>query len=198
VNRSAIRYITYIFILVALCVWMAYAIIEGQYGTVILAFCLSLYPIFALVKHYQFLLQQIEDFSQAVHYRDFTRQYKTTAYPSAQNQLYTSFNTINQVFRQISGEREMQYEYLHRVINLLDSAILFYQVDSGKVIWTNDAFKQLFSSPHLGSIGGMQKRNPELYQKTMALSAGLQKMDTVSSAQGLIKVLMHSSEYETK
>jgi two-component system nitrogen regulation sensor histidine kinase NtrY len=163
-----------------------------------LGILVAFFPIYKLVQQYQFLVQQIDDFAQAVHYRDFTRVYKETSNHTVQNQLYSSFNTINQVFRSISNEKEMQHEYLHKVINLLDSAILFYRVNDGNVLWTNDAFKQLFSTPHLGSIEGMKKRNPELFLKTMSLTAGVQKMDAVPSRRGSIKVLMHSSEYQTK
>ena len=197
-NRPILSYLFYIFLLVGICVSTAYFVLIDLYFYAIISLIAACYPIYKLVQRHRFLMQQIHDFSEAVHYRDFTRQYKVSGSSTVQNQLYTSFNTINKVFRDISSEKEMQHEYLHRVINLLDSAILFYQVDSGHVLWTNEAFKNLFSSPHLGSIEGMKKRNPILFIKTMELVGGEQKMDSVPSQHGSIKVLMHSSDYSTK
>lgn len=81
---------------------------------------------------------------------------------------------------------------------MLDSAIIFYNHDTGKVIWINDAFKQLFHTPHLGNIKGMQKRHEELYEKTMALDVGQQQMDVINSSKGKIKLLIQTSEFGTK
>src|SRR5690606_41938082 len=59
------------------------------------------------------------------------------------------------------------------------------------------AFKELFQVPHLGNIAGMQKRHPELHEKTMELKAGKQQMATLDSNQGKIKLLIQNSNFET-
>ena len=78
---------------------------------------------------------------------------------------------------------------------MLDTAILFFHAESGKVIWVNDAFKQLFQLPHLGNIAGMKRRNADLYTKTMQLRPGKQQMETSNSSSGMIKMLMQCSEF---
>jgi hypothetical protein len=60
-----------------------------------------------------------------------------------------AFNQINETYKEISIKQEIQHQYLDRVINMLNSAIIFYEMDSGKVMWVNEAFKQLFHLPHL-------------------------------------------------
>ena len=81
---------------------------------------------------------------------------------------------------------------------MLDTAIIFYHAETGKVIWLNEAFKDLFQVPHLGNIAGMQKRQPELYEKTMRLRVGRHQMETAHSSKGKIKLLMQSSGFETQ
>ncbi|TDS15962.1 sensor histidine kinase [Sphingobacterium paludis] len=144
------------------------------------------------------LVSHVVDFSEAVRYRDFTRRFAVKKPNTVEGQLFLAFNNINQVYKQISIDKEIQHQYLNKVINMLDSAILFYQADTGKVIWINDAFKQLFETPHLGNLRGLIKRHEELYEKTVHMTLGAQQMETVSSAVGKIKLLMHGSEFETQ
>src|SRR5690606_7095795 len=95
-------------------------------------------------------------------------------------------------------DKEIQHQYLNKVLNMLDSAIIFYQEDTGKVMWINDAFKQLFRTPHIGNIRGLTKRHPELYEKTIHMKLGKQQVESVSLAIGKIKLLMHGSTFSTQ
>lgn len=144
------------------------------------------------------LVDQVLDFSEAVKYRDFTRRFAVKHPRSMEGRLFTAFNEINTVYKQISIDKEIQHQYLNKVINMLDSAIIFYQAETGKVIWINDAFKQLFQTPHLGNIRGLMKRHEALYEKTIQVKIGKQQMETASSSVGKIKLLMHGSEFETQ
>lgn len=144
------------------------------------------------------LVGHILDFSEAVRYRDFTRRFVVKHRHTAEGKLFAAFNEINEVYKQISIDKEIQHQYLNKVINMLDSAIIFYQADTGRVIWINEAFKHLFHTPHLGNIRGLMKRHPALYEKTIEMKVGRQQMETASSSVGNIKLLMHSSEFETR
>src|SRR5690606_11498996 len=114
-----------------------------------------------------FLSKQLVEFAEAVKYHDFTRRFVVKNPKTEQGQLFTAFNQINSTYKEISIEKEIQHQYLDRVINMLNSAIIFYQLDNGKVMWVNDAFKQFFHMPHLGNIAALKKKHAELYEKTM-------------------------------
>lgn len=79
---------------------------------------------------------------------------------------------------------------------MLDSGILFYAAESENVIWINEAFKELFNTPHLGNFKGLAKRNIDLYQKT--ISAGKSQIEIIESSKGKIKLLIQTSEFKTK
>ena len=185
-------------LLMALAVGIAFLGFKGYYLYSGLAFFILIFLAMRLFSKYRFLVKQLIEFSEAVKYRDFTRRFVVKNAKTAEGQLYQAFNQINEVYKDISIDQALQHQYLNKVINMLDTAIIFYHADSGKVIWLNDAFKDLFQVPHLGNIAGMLKRHPELYEKTMQLKVGRHQMETAHSSKGKIKLLMQSSGFDTQ
>ncbi|KGE15441.1 sensor histidine kinase [Sphingobacterium deserti] len=177
---------------------IAYVLLLKFYLYASLLFILFLLVVYRWLASERKLVSHVVDFSEAVRYRDFTRRFAVKRPDTMEGKLFLAFNNINQVYKQISIDKEIQHQYLNKVINMLDSAIIFYQGDTGKVIWINDAFKQLFQTPHLGNLRGLIKRHEDLYEKTIQMTLGTQQMETVSSAVGKIKLLMHGSEFETQ
>lgn len=187
-----------VIVLLSLCTGAAYLFFSAYYTyAVIISFVAFLF-LGGWFRRHIWLSTQIEEFSEAVRYRDFTRRYAVKKNVTLENQLYDSFNRINAAFKDISAKREIQHQYLSKVINMLDSGIIFYHHDSGKVEWVNEAFKQLFETPHLGNIRGLKKRKLELYEKTMQLKTGQQQIETAHSSKGKIKLLIQVSEFETE
>lgn len=187
-----------VILLLAASVAGAYLLMKHEYVQATLVFCMMLYLGFNLYGQYNFLERQLVEFAEAVKYRDFTRRFLVKNPKSTEGQLFTAFNQINETYKEISIKQEIQHQYLDRVINMLNSAIIFYEMDTGKVMWVNDAFKQLFHLPHLGNIAGLKKKNPDLYEKTMLLDNGQQQMEPIQSSKGKIKLLIQSSSFETQ
>ncbi len=185
-------------LLMALCFGSGYLYFAQQTTYAVAAAVLALILLFQWFNRHVWLQKQIDEFSEAVKYRDFTRRYAVKKVNTVENRLYDSFNRINEAFKEVSAKREIQHQYLTKVINMLDSALIFYQADTGKVEWVNDAFKEMFETPHLGNIAGLKKRRAELYEKTMALNIGQQHIETAHSSKGRIKLLIQVSEFETE
>jgi len=185
-------------ILLAGCVIDAFLVFKGFYAYAVLIFILLACLAYSIYQQIHFLSQQVVEFSEAVKYHDFTRRFVVKNAKSTEGRLFTSFNQINDTYKEISMDKEIQHQYLDKVINMLNSAIIFYQLDSGKVMWVNDAFKQLFHMPHLGNISALKKKHEELYEKTMRLDVGQQQMESVQSKKGKIKLLIQSSSFETQ
>src|SRR5690606_2704733 len=179
-------------------VGMAYLLFAKEYFYAGILLVSIIFFLIQLIRQQLFLQKQFQEFSEAVKYRDFTRRYSTKNKTKSEKELFSYFNQINVVFKEISSEKEIQHQYLSEIINMLDAAILFYHADSGKVELINDAFKNLFETPHLGNISGLAKRNPDLYEKTTKLKLGSQQMETAFSNKGKIKLLIQLSEFETQ
>ena len=197
-SRLAIADFFKVLALLSLAVGIAYLIFLGYYSYALLLFLITFYLAYRFVASHRFLVKQMLEFSEAVKYRDFTRRFVVKNNQSTEGKLYQAFNQINEIYKNISIDQALQHQYLNKVINMLDTAILFFHADTGKVIWVNDAFKSLFQVPHLGNISGLQRRNADLYEKTMQLKVGKQQMETTNSASGKIKVLLQCSEFETQ
>ena len=187
-----------IVILLGAAVGVAYLTFLTWYVFAAIGFVLLLLLAFRWMGEGQKLVKEVLDFAEAVRYRDFTRRFVIRHPHHTEGKLFTAFNEINDVYKRISMDKEIQHQYLNKVLNMLDSAIIFYQEDSGKVIWINDAFKQLFQTPHVGNIRGLTKRHPDLYEKTIHLKLGKQQVESVRFAIGKIKLLMHGSAFSTQ
>ncbi|MGV6944886.1 sensor histidine kinase [Sphingobacterium kyonggiense] len=196
--RLAVTDFLKMLVLMAAAVAVGYLFFKGFYTYAICLFFVLVIFAYNIFSSHRFLFKQLLEFSEAVKYKDFTRRFVVKNQKSTEGQLFHAFNQINEVYKHISIDQALQHQYLNKVINMLDTAILFYHSESGKVIWLNEAFKELFQVPHLGNISGMKKRHGELYEKTMQLRVGKHQMDTVHSSKGKIKLLMQSSGFETQ
>lgn len=189
----------YVVILFVCAIAVGYCVSLSEWLYAAIVGVIALFFLLGFISYQKRIHRQVEEFAEAVSYLDFTRRYPITRSQSpSELRMYKAFNQINQVFKRISSEKEVQHQYLSKVVNMLDSAILFYHADSGKVEWINDAFKEMFQTPHLGNIKGLEKRNKDLYDKTSQLKIGSQQMETAFSSRGAIKLLIQMSEFETQ
>ncbi|WP_255501825.1 PAS domain-containing sensor histidine kinase [Olivibacter sp. SDN3] len=139
----------------------------------------------------------MEEFAEAARYRDFTRFFPLQHAGPEIKPLRGAFNEINGVFKKISSERETQYQYLQKILELVSTAILSYDERTEKVIWMNEAFKELFNIPYLSKITGLHKRNPELYEKIMQIPSGETNLFTVPTPRGMLKLQLSASSFQT-
>src|SRR5678809_890276 len=78
----------------------------------------------------------------------------------------------------ISKEKETQYQYLQKILELVDTGILSYQEEDGAIVWMNESLKKMLQLPYLKTIHSLTKRDPLLYAQIMALKPGESKIGT--------------------
>ena len=76
---------------------------------------------------------EVEQFVESIHYRDFSKYFNIKRAPVEVQSLRQGFNEINTTFRVVSKEKEMQYQYLQKVLELVDTGILSYETESGEI-----------------------------------------------------------------
>lgn len=153
---------------------------------------IGLYRIFSGIK------KEVDDFSESVHYRDFSRKYDIRHSPQQLQSLRKGFNTINDTFRTITREKETQYQYLQKILEMVDTAILSYDVETFSIGWMNDSFKSMFGIPYLKTIHSLEKKHPELYAAATSLRAHENKVVLVNKDQGTVKILVGASVFQTE
>ena len=156
--------------------------------------------IYQIVDFFKFHLKQqaeVEQFVESVHYRDFSRHFDVKHAPDDLKPLRKGFNEINTTFKVISKEKEMQYYYLQKILELVDTGILSFEHSSGNIAWMNDGFKKMFGIPYLKTIHSLSRRDDPFYKEILSIRPGEQKVCKVTSDKSAFKVLLSATAFQT-
>jgi len=151
------------------------------------------YQVLDLIRFQKKAQDEVSQFVESIHYRDFSRHFDVRKAPNELKPLRKGFNEINTTFKLISRERETQYHYLQKILELVDTGIISYEQESGETGWINEAFKKLIGVPYLKTIHSLEKREEELYNEIIKLKPGDSKILTVTRNQQLVKILVTAS-----
>jgi two-component system nitrogen regulation sensor histidine kinase NtrY len=154
---------------------------------------LVIYETIDLIRFQKKAQDEVSQFVESIHYRDFSRHFDVRKAPSELKPLRKGFNDINSTFKLISRERETQYHYLQKILELVDTGILSYELETGETGWINEAFKQLIGVPYLKTIHSLEKRDQTLYKEVIAMKPGDNKILTLTRNQQLVKILVTAS-----
>src|SRR3954465_1059412 len=141
--------------------------------------------------------QELGQFVEAIHYRDFSRNFDVKHAPAEIQPLRKGFNEINTTFKVISKEKERQYQYLQKILELVDTGILSFKQDTGEVVWMNETLKNMLHLPYLKTIHSLNKRDEELYKQVTTLKPGENKIATAHSEKKSFKVLLSATGFQT-
>lgn len=154
-----------------------------------------------VIELFRFIIKnndELEQFVESIHYRDFSRHFDVKNAPMTVKDLRKGFNEINSTVKLISRERETQYQYLQKILELVDTGIISYQVESGEISWMNESFKRMMGIPYLKTIHSLERRNPGLYKEIRYLKTGEQKVVKASDDKTSFKVLVVATTFQTE
>ena len=175
----------------------AYCIVSNKYSLLIFAVFVLIFQIFNFVQFINKTNIELSQFIEAVQYRDFSLQFTEKNAPVSVRQLRRAFNQINATFKQLSSEREEQYQYLQKILELVDTGILSYN-QKGEVGWINESFKRMMNVPYLRNISSLEKRDSAVYQAIMSLENGDSQLVKINQKQVLLaKTTFLNDEMET-
>jgi len=169
---------------------VSFAIVMHFYVYLLIGIPLICIELTDLLRYQKKAHAEVEQFAESVHYRDFSRHFDVGRAPIELKPLRKGFNEINTTFKEISRERETQYHYLQKILELVDTGILSYEEETGKIGWLNESFKKIFGIPYLKNIESLQKRDEVLYNDIMNLKPGDSKVVTIQRNRQLIKILL--------
>ncbi|HSK13683.1 MAG TPA: hypothetical protein VK907_10740, partial [Phnomibacter sp.] len=141
----------------------AWLVMKEQYSFVFLLAIVIIWQVYDFFKLHQKAQEEVEQFAESVHYRDFTRHFDEEHAPLELQPLRKGFNEVNKTFKVISREKETQFIYLQKILELVDTGILSYCIDDGMIMWMNESLKKLTGIPYLKTIHSLEKRSDELY-----------------------------------
>ncbi|RXJ51330.1 sensor histidine kinase [Gelidibacter gilvus] len=165
-----------------------YAIIGGAILTII-----SMYNL------YQFAIKrflEVDDFLESVKYRDFSRWFVETKGPQDIRQLHKGFNLVNKTIKAIDNERQAQFVYLQKILEMVNIGIIAYNVESGDVLWANDSFLKTLDFPSFKNISFIEKRRPKIYDELFETYHSNTASVTLEMQQETMKVLISDTVFE--
>jgi nitrogen fixation/metabolism regulation signal transduction histidine kinase len=168
-------------------------VVNQYYLFLLITFPLCVYELFDLIRFQKKAQDEVSQFVESIHYRDFSRHFDVRKAPNELKPLRKGFNEINTTFKLISRERETQYQYLQKILELVDTGILSYEQETGETGWINESFKKLIGVPYLKTIHSLEKREETLYTEIIKLKPGDAKIITLTRNQQLVKILVTAS-----
>ncbi len=167
--------------------------VQGPIIYMVLACPLLVYELIDMIRFQKKAQDEVSQFVESIHYRDFSRHFDVRKAPTELKPLRKGFNEINSTFKLISRERETQYHYLQKILEIVDTGILSYELETGETGWINEAFKRIIGIPYVKTISSLEKREEVLYKELINIKPGESKVITITRNQQLIKVLITAS-----
>ena len=176
----------------------AFLLVKELYIYEMLLVPVIIYQVIDFYRFHKLAQNEVEQFVESVQYRDFSRNFNVSNAPVDVKQLRRGFNQINTAFKVISMEKETQYQYLQKILELVDTGILSYEMESGDVVWMNESLKKMLLIPYLRTIHQLEKRDASLYREVISLRTGTSHVATVHHEKDNFKVILSATAFLTE
>ena len=196
-KKLELRILIRVIVLFAVLCVTAVVVVQAQYIYLIILLPVLGYQFSDFYRFFRKTQDELEQFVESVHYRDFSRHFDVNRAPVELKTMRKGFNDINSTFKVISRERETQFLYLQKILELVETGILSYEVESGVVIWMNDSLKKILGIPYLKSMHSLEKRDAYLFKEINQLQPGIGKIVSISRDNGIVKVLASVTAFQT-
>ena len=175
----------------------AFLLVKGWFLYEVFAVPVIIFQVLDFYKFHKKAQEEVEQFVESVHYRDFSRYFDVKHAPLELQPLRKGFNEINTTFKVISKEKETQYQYLQKILELVDTGILSYEYNTGEIGWMNESFKKLLGIPYLKTIHSLEKRDAHLYNQVLALRPTENKVVDITHDRNTFKLLLTATAFQT-
>ncbi|HEU4574326.1 MAG TPA: ATP-binding protein [Chitinophagaceae bacterium] len=176
----------------------AMLLVKGLHIYLLLVVPVIIYQVVEFYRFQQKAQYELNQFVESIQYRDFSRYFDEKHAPLEIQPLRKGFNEINSAFKLISKEKETQYQYLQKILELVDTGILSYKEQEGTVVWMNESLKKMLQLPYLKTIHSLQRRDEGLYKEILALKPGENRIATAHSEKTSFKVLLSATAFQTE
>lgn len=175
----------------------SYFLMKGTYFYLFILVPVIGWQLYAFYRIQEKAREEMAQFVESILYRDFSRHFDVKHAPIEIKSFRKGFNEINAAFKVISREKETQYQYLQKMLELVDTGILNYEEASGTILWMNESLKKLLQLPYLKTIGSLEKRDPKLFDVIQNLHPGESRISSVQCDHSSFKVLLSATAFQT-
>jgi nitrogen fixation/metabolism regulation signal transduction histidine kinase len=186
-----------VLLLLAVLIAASFLIVKGWFLYLVFVLPVIIYQVVEFYRFQRKAHEELGQFVESIHYRDFSRNFDVKHAPVELQPLRKGFNEINSTFKIISKEKETQYQYLQKILELVDTGILSYKFSAGEVVWMNETLKRMLQLPYLKTINSLARRDEELYNNITGLKPGESKIATVHLETSSFKILLSATAFQT-
>ena len=197
-KKPEVRIAIKVFLLFIVLYAVAFVIIKGFYNYLFFLVPIMGYVLFDVYKMLKKAQDEVNEFVESIHYRDFSRNFNVQKASAELQPLRQGFNEINSTFRVISKEKEIQYQYLQQILELVDTGIISYDIISGEVNWMNSTFKKMLNIPYLKTIHSLQKREAHLYEAVISIRPDETNVVTINKDNRQLKILLAATLFQVE
>ncbi len=176
---------------------LSFLLIKGLPVYIVLVLPVVIYQFVELYRFQNKAQVELNQFVESVHYRDFSRNFDVKHAPVELQPLREGFNQINSTFKVISKEKETSYQYLQKILELVDTGIISYDLETGEIIWMNESLKRLLQLPYLKTIHSLEKRDFKLYKDVIGLKPSEGKITVAHLERRTLKILLSATAFQT-
>ena len=141
-----------------------YSIFSSNYTYAVVSALVILLATINLFAFTNLQFKEVINFFETIKYKDFTRHYNTKSSTTEVNQLHFQFNEVSELIRKINTDKEAHNIYLSKILELIQTGILAFKIQTGEIIWLNASFLKLIDVPTIKNIGFLETRRQELFQ----------------------------------
>lgn len=175
----------------------SYLFVKELFIYLILIAPIIIYQIIEFYRFHKKAYDELNQFVESVHYRDFSRNFDVKHAPVELQPLRKGFNQINSTFKLISKEKETQYQYLQKILELVNTGILSYKISTEEVVWMNESLKKMLHLPYLKTINSLARRDEELHRNIIELKPGETRIATAHLEKTSFKILLSATAFQT-
>ena len=128
--------------------------------------------------------REIDECAESILYKDFSKK-------------YPRFQTITDAFLNLAREKEAQQHYLKEMLELVDTGILAYDIETYEALWMNDAFTTMLNIPHIKNINWLKKQNEGLFNELLDIPVNESTLLTIHARKQTIKTMTNASVFQT-
>ncbi|MGB8703817.1 MAG: HAMP domain-containing sensor histidine kinase [Gillisia sp.] len=181
--------------------FLAGLILAIQASSFYLIFFALLFGLISFYNLYRFIIRrfvEMDDFFEAVKYQDFSRWFVEDAGPQDIRRLHQGFNQVNKTIRKMNAGKEAQYVYLQKILEMVDVGIIAYNLDSGEVLWANEAIRKILNVPSFKNVRFLESRQPQLYETVFETTHFTPNSINIEVNKQKMKVLISDSVFNVE
>ena len=138
-----------------------------------------------------------ENFTQFINnisHNDFS---STTSHSNAEasaQKFVSAQRTLLEKYRKLKADRSAQHEYLHLVVEHVETALLCFD-EKGKIEIINQAAKDIFKNRYVSTMSRVETISPALAQALQDIKAGENRVLKITIGNDVLQLILTATEF---